>query len=685
MLLYDRKFRESVISSGDSLKGLLTIGPEAVDAQNQIKRKSEEISNKNQQITRSQLQISNPNGPDAGLKEKQAEIIERVSNRLWTSSRKSAPIHRTKLFPNITGKKQTFASSVFPKAFECFESGDPTETPSLDEIHDSYSKLQEAKGKHHPEVASEFGKLHSCISAINNLLETEIVNKGDSEYTKSISVLNANNWIDKGIKLLEKTKPNCPFCQRGLESGLIKDIQNAFSREYQDQLTELANHQQTLEFDIDNINVIDSIISNQLVVETTEISSKLQELRSKLNQISTNIKKKLEDPTLTFHRIDSSVEEAAFFDELKNLNDSIRAINTDLTNADEIESKLVTQALPSLIADCWEDIKHELEQYSKNRKAEVGLSKNIRKLEQQRAELENEVQELSKKVRSSKISLHEINKLIGFLVGDAFRLESATQDEAGNYRVVRTDGSPVGDSLSEGEQQLVAFLYFISTVWNIGKPGSDIEHSNAVVVIDDPMSSLDSDLLFGVASLLIDLIDGIDRKEYAIAQLICLTHNTTFYNNITFRFNQSDDKFQHFLIHKKEFGFNTTTPRATSPILSSYDSLWNSVRQAQTKAPSDVAGLANNMRRILENYFQAGWGLKQLPDLRDSNRHDQILVNSLVSWANAGSHNLLDSLEVSGPDVGVDSYLRVFKMIFEQTGQISHYNMMMSSTSSPTE
>ena len=62
---------------------------------------------------------------------------------------------------------------------------------------------------------------------------------------------------------------------------------------------------------------------------------------------------------------------------------------------------------------------------------------------------------------------------------------------------------------------------------------------------------------------------------------------------------------------------------------------------------------------------------------------EKLICRSLFSWVNDGSHFAHDSLYVSIDDSMVESYLSVFKRIFDETGHIAHYNMMMGETTAP--
>ena len=60
--------------------------------------------------------------------------------------------------------------------------------------------------------------------------------------------------------------------------------------------------------------------------------------------------------------------------------------------------------------------------------------------------------------------------------------------------------------------------------------------------------------------------------------------------------------------------------------------------------------------------------------------NERYICNSLCSWVNDGSHYALDDLYVSINETMVESYLRVFRAIFEKTNHGAHYKMMMADT-----
>lgn len=56
---------------------------------------------------------------------------------------------------------------------------------------------------------------------------------------------------------------------------------------------------------------------------------------------------------------------------------------------------------------------------------------------------------------------------------------------------------------------------------------------------------------------------------------------------------------------------------------------------------------------------------------------DRIICKALLPYINTGSHTINDDFHLSIDQDMVENYKNIFKLIFEKTNQIEHYNMMM--------
>jgi wobble nucleotide-excising tRNase len=101
--------------------------------------------------------------------------------------------------------------------------------------------------------------------------------------------------------------------------------------------------------------------------------------------------------------------------------------------------------------------------------------------------------------------------------------------------------------------------------------------------------------------------------------------------------------------------------------------LWAEVRKPEH---ANLA-IQNTLRRILENYFKILGGINFDELCAMFEGREKIICKSLCSWVHDGSHYAHDDLYVSTDDTMVDSYLRVFRKIFNKSGHSAHYKMMM--------
>lgn len=76
---------------------------------------------------------------------------------------------------------------------------------------------------------------------------------------------------------------------------------------------------------------------------------------------------------------------------------------------------------------------------------------------------------------------------------------------------MRTDTGKIAENLSEGEKNFIAFLYFQQLVF--GRESADGDTREKIVVIDDPVSSMDSSALFIVSAQIRKMIEVCRDQE----------------------------------------------------------------------------------------------------------------------------------------------------------------------------
>jgi len=208
------------------------------------------------------------------------------------------------------------------------------------------------------------------------------------------------------------------------------------------------------------------------------------------------------------------------------------------------------------------------------------------------------------------------------------------------------------------------------------KTGAVFPSANRVVVFDDPVSSLDSDVLFIVASLVKGIFSEVRANTGHIRQVFVLTHNVYFFREITFNPDRSEDRAMReetFWVVRKSGHLSKVVGHPSNPIKTSYDLLWAEVRKADPSAMT----IQNTLRRILESYFKILGGVDPDKICAMFEGKEKLICKSLFSWVNAGSHQAMDDLYVSMDGSAIESYLHIFREIFRRQGHFAHYRMMM--------
>lgn len=175
--------------------------------------------------------------------------------------------------------------------------------------------------------------------------------------------------------------------------------------------------------------------------------------------------------------------------------------------------------------------------------------------------------------------------------------------EEGGYKLQRSGGEDARE-LSEGEKSAIAFSYFLTLLEGEGRNLKDL-----VVVIDDPVSSLDSVARTQAFSLII-------RKTKKCAQTIVLTHSIEFMNMIKRRFQsqytQECEEPEATLLHLSYRDTESGATRSVDlqnmhPLLVDYESeyhyLFSIIYEVQHSSENiDLFKLPNVTRKLLEMF-----------------------------------------------------------------------------------
>lgn len=361
------------------------------------------------------------------------------------------------------------------------------------------------------------------------------------------------------------------------------------------------------------------------------------------------------------------------------LNTANAEINTHNKRVENLqnEKSMLTRQVWRYLLD--QEIKDDLAAYESKkadlRKAINNLQEKISNAKEKKQNKEKEIGELEKDTTSIQPTIDEINRFLNAFGFQGFKIAKSVCDRF--YKIERPDHSNAKATLSEGERSFIAFLYFYHLL-----KGSNSESgttSDRVIVFDDPVSSLDSNILFIVGSLIQKLFEDVRSNQGTTKQIFVLTHNVYFHKQVSFdskRSAKGKQKDETFWMVRKSNNVSNVQEYETNPIKNEYELLWSEIRNSHNDKEHNNLSIQNTLRRILEYYFKILGNV----DFRSICAHfkgrEALICQSLFSWVNEGSHAAHDSLYISHDD-SVKNYLNVFKQIFEKTENIAHYDMMM--------
>lgn len=514
----------------------------------------------------------------------------------------------------------------------------------------------------------------------DSILVKKIIGSSDVDIAGIINSLGVSDWVKEGIPHFHALgNDKCPFCQQEIGFNLSDKFEKYFNVTFEMDLEKVKGVLSKYDACLGATYLaIESFISghddpeevkeiqrnNQLL--KSKIETNILKLRSKVAQPSTSVE--LEDTIIILNSIKKLAEKTR---------EEVVKHNNLVTNFSQEKEKLSGEVWRFILDT---ELSSEIEKYQKKKNeissAIQSLSSQIVELDKDIRHVLSKINEFEKKMKSIEPTVTEINKILGKFGFSGFKLQAAT--EKMYYSIVRNDGTIVGNTLSEGEKTFIAFLYFYNLLNGSLDENDGGINSDRIVVFDDPVSSLDSNILFIVSSLIRELIDRVRNDKSLVKQVFVLTHNVYFHKEVTFNMKRKVKALgeETFWVVKKIENSSIIEGYEGNPIKTSYELLWKQL-QADKKCSLTIQ---NTLRRILENYFKimGNTSLESLPMNFDGS--EQFVCRSLLSWVNDGSHYSQDDLYVSSDEATMVIYLKVFKEIFEKAGHISHYEMMMGDT-----
>lgn len=343
------------------------------------------------------------------------------------------------------------------------------------------------------------------------------------------------DWVEKGMMLHKRNKrTSCAFC-----GGIISDERyNDLDAHFSDALNRLNSDIEKSSIGWENFKLDEQCPCFNTTLYYDELTDSIrkysEEYESNMNIFNKEIDKYIhllsEKKSKPFDHIDCEVVQDIIVKCCENINcifekckEMISEHNKKTDNFEES-----TKAIKKKVERHY--VREQVKGLAYDKKLR-NLNKIKKELENEKVECDNKIaeyNELEKVLSNETLGAEEFNKkLEKFLGYNEIELRFDTIEKG--YKIYRNKKEEA-TNLSEGEKTAIAFIYFITKLKENGKKIDD-----STLVIDDPISSFDSNKLFSSYAYM--------KSECENAkQIFVLTHNYNFFSLVLGWFNKKHVK-----------------------------------------------------------------------------------------------------------------------------------------------
>ena len=445
-----------------------------------------------------------------------------------------------------------------------------------------------------PDLAAEIAKIEKLLQ--ETVVSATIKSLRDDHELSS--------WVHQGLGLHQsRNEERCLFC----EQMLPKERMDALAAHYNDEYNHFSQRLDS------QLSAIQLVLLAATKLSLPNRAQFYEDLTEEYDEAESAHNKALEITKNTLDALTHSLTSKkvrAF--EAYNLD--VIAPNVDISAVERVNnvvqkhnnacdefSSRVDKARKQLEADTVADSIADFNQLVADVKERVEafrqIKESIKKIGGEIALLESEIMEHQKPAEELNDDLHKY-------LGHA-ELQLDVKDTG--YTVSRN--GVMANELSEGETTAIALLYFLKSLQD-----QRFELSTGVVVLDDPVSSLDANALYLAFGF-------IQQRTQGSAQLFVLTHNFTFFRQVRNWFHhlkgQNKSKVDKRPAHFYMLDFLLDAPKRSStitsldPLLEKYESEYHYLfacvfREANNSAHYTLEqnyAFPNMARRLLEAFL----------------------------------------------------------------------------------
>lgn len=592
--VFNRDFITSaILAAGGRMDPIYYFGEHSVEKQKQVEKLKDELVKAEGKVAMARTDESRA----------QKTLDEFCINQ--------AKVIKDLLISSRTTKYNNYDKGLFKQAIEKMDAKSATSVQLSDDAKERLRKQKDSQPKDTvPRVAVEVTHFDDQVREAETLLQRAVVSQVIEELVADREV---GAWVQKGLALHSgDQKPDkCRFCDQPLQAARVHRLEAHFNdafASFQSEVAALVKRVESERERLAGVLLPDSArlydhLASELQSATSQARRILEEATAFLNILHEVLLRKRESP---FERIslESALRVTSRPDRVA-LIGAIEAVNAVIikhnATTNEFQSK-VEEACRKL-EQCY--VAGAYPEYRKLNDALTGAESVLEEVIKTPQTLKIKIEAIEREIVEYRKPAEEFNaELYSYLGHDELRLDVK---DAG-YTMKR-GGQPAGD-LSESEKTAIAFLYFLKSLQD-----KSFDHADSVIVIDDPVSSLDANSLFSAFGYM-------KERTKAAGQLFVLTHNFGFFRQVKNWFHHLPNQGKKnpnlrpgrfFMLNACiQAGQRTASLAPLHPLLEQYESeyhyLFKRVHEEAHRGDTEVMleeyyGMPNLARRLVEAFL----------------------------------------------------------------------------------
>ena len=454
------------------------------------------------------------------------------------------------------------------------------------------------------------------------ILATEIKPSKSIEYL--LADLSLQAWVREGMNLYNRDGDAefCGFCGQDLPGDIWDKLDAHFNKQSSELEGKIEKQIELLKQEIESLSIID-LPTKEGFYESVRSTYRcaVEKFEETLESYKSEIQKLLEALNIRQKDIFTSKPPPDFKDLSEEISERISELN-GIVELNNQKTKTLSEDQDTARKDLrLNDVLIFINGigYSEKRREISNLERELTESENKVAEckslvrsLERERDNLQTELRDEQKGAEKVNEYLNHSFGlNSLSLVAEEDEVMSKYRFQIRRGNQPAYNMSEGERSLISFCYFMAKLED-----TETQKEKSIIYIDDPVSSLDSNHIFFVFSLIESVLarpeknrDGSNRNRYK--QLFISTHNLDFlkYLKKLSAPEKNHGGTEFFLVEKEE---SSSSLRLMPDYLKDYQTefiyLFHQIYKCREAEASEenhqmFYSLGNNLRKFLEAYL----------------------------------------------------------------------------------